>query len=222
MPSAIRHRLMLLPALGLAAVSALAITGALSGAPAFDPAAREPGVFGDWRVPVAAALYKRSDYLFLLGTGYVQADLVASAATEDRGELADFATALARARAAEDLLSESVRLAPADAQTWAYLGWARALGGDLEGAAEAIAQSWSLAPYSLQLAPTRLSFYALVSEIDVPAARDLASAEVTEAARRDVRVMARWNPAYLALLMERSPSLGALDAGKGPDLLGRE
>ena len=210
MVSALRCRLMLLPGLALVAVSALAIAGALAGSPAFFPTAREQGVFEDWRVPIPAALYKRSDYLFQIGHGYVHADLLASGATEDRDDLADVATALSRARRAEALLSESVGLAPADANSWASLGWARALGGNLAGATEAMALSWSLAPNSLQLAPTRLSFYALLAEIDAPTAGALVTDAITDAARRDHLVLKRYNPAYLALLAARSPGLAVL------------
>jgi len=208
----IRHGLMLLTALGLAAVSALAIAGALAGAPAVHPDARETGVFGDWRVPVVAALYNRSDYLFQLGFGYVQADLLASGATENRDEIADFDTALARARRAEELLSESVRLAPANAYGWAYLGWSRALSGNLSGATEAFERSWVLAPHNLRLAPTRLGFYGLLTGLDIPAARQIETGDISAAARRDLLVLSRWRPRYRDALVSGSASLSALAA----------
>ena len=56
------------------AIGLLAMRLALDGAPAVDPAARQVGVYGDWRVPDGRALYLAPEYLYQLGYGYLQAD----------------------------------------------------------------------------------------------------------------------------------------------------
>ncbi len=140
--------------------------------PAFDQDARVSGLFGDWRVPVASALYNRSDYLFQIGFGLLQSDLVSSAATEERDELASIDVALERAGRARRALEASAALAPGNAYTWTFLGWAAAMEGDIEDAESALATSWTLAPWSLQLAPLRLNLFELLVELDaIPAAR---------------------------------------------------
>ena len=95
------HRILrvmgVLPLVTLLAVAVTTASALSRDMPAFDERARVEGIFGDWRVPVGAALYDRSDYLFQVGFGYLQGDVVASAATEARDELASIETALSRA-----------------------------------------------------------------------------------------------------------------------------
>ena len=207
MTTALSRALGLLPGLGLLGASGLAISVALKDAPAFDPAARETGIFADWRVPVAAGLYNRADYLFQVGFGYVQADLLASGVTEERDALAAFEVALARAETAERLLSDSVALAPAHAPSWTYLAWSRSLSGETDAAAAAMEASWALAPHSAQLAPTRLAFYALMQDLAEEGLATPPTPAAAAGAQRDVIVLARWNASYLAALAAGSPTL---------------
>lgn len=215
MRGTLRSRLALVPGVGLLLVGVLGMATALDGAPALDPEARQAGVFGDWRVPVSAVLYDRADYLFHLGYGYVQADLLASAATEAREDLAEFDVALARAERAESLLMESVAHAPGNAHAWAYLAWARALRGEMESAARAMETSWTLAPHSLQLAPTRLSFFDLVAELEGAGIAAPLTPRARDGAMRDVVVLNEWNRAYLAALVLGAPALADLARASG-------
>jgi tetratricopeptide (TPR) repeat protein len=153
----VRHALLFLLGVLFVGISFSSIGLALRGAPAFDETARRAGVFGDWRVPDAWALYSAPDYLFQLAFGYGQADAVASAVTEGPDEIADTRTALERAGTAKALLEESLALAPASARTWVALAWSEALLGDLAAARAALETSWDLAPWNLGLASQRVA-----------------------------------------------------------------
>lgn len=144
-------------AITLAFLAVLNFGNFLSGTPAFDETARAEGIFGDWRIPFSPALYNRADYLFQLGYGYVNADTLASAATEASDELADVGTSLDRSSDASVYLEESLALAPANAHAWATLAWSHGLQGDLEASRDALQASWLLAPYNLELSLSRLS-----------------------------------------------------------------
>ena len=173
------------------AIGLLAMRLALEGAPAVDPAARQVGLYGDWRVPDGRALYMAPEYLYQLGYGYLQADVYPSSATEALGEVADAATAQARAQQAEALFTESLQLAPASARSWASLAWARALGGNMEGAEQALLVSWELAPWSGSLAAERFALAEMLQEID-PAGSG-ASWEWQAALSRDRDTLSRFD-----------------------------
>jgi len=147
-------------------IGLLAMRLALDGAPAVDPAARQVGIYGDWRVPDGRAHYMAPEYLYQLGYGYLQADVYPSSETEAPGEVADAATAQARALQAEALFTESLQLAPASARSWASLAWARALGGNLKGAEDALLVSWGLAPWSGSLAAERFALADMLQQIN--------------------------------------------------------
>jgi len=167
--------------------------------PSFDRNARVDGLFGDWRVPIASALYNRSDYLYQVGFGLLQGDLVASSVTEERDELASLETALNRAARGRRALEASAALAPGNAYTWTFIGWAAALEGDLEGALAAMETSWELAPWSFQLAPVRLSLFELLVSLDVP--EDPLPSHL-EAAGRDLEMLRRYDPRHYERLRE--------------------
>ena len=167
--------------------------------PSFDRNARVDGLFGDWRVPIASALYNRSDYLYQVGFGLLQGDLVASSVTEERDELASLETALNRAARGRRALEASAALAPGNAYTWTFIGWAAALEGDLEGALAAMETSWELAPWSFQLAPVRLSLFELLVSLDVP--EDPLPSHL-EAAGRDLEMLRRYDFRHYERLRE--------------------
>lgn len=165
--------------------------------PSIDREARVPGVFGDWRVPIASALYNRSDYLFQVGFGLLQGDLVASAATEERDELASIETALDRARRAQTAFEGSLSLAPGNAYTWTYWGWAAALQGDLGKAQSALMTSWALSPWNAHLSPSRLSLFELLLDLE---AVTLADTEFAPYVERDLRVLGMHNRRFFDVL----------------------
>jgi hypothetical protein len=194
---------LVLPTLGsiFVVVSAIAIDLALSGAPALDAEARRAGVYGDWRVPDTAALYSAPDYLFQLAFAYLQADAVASAATEGPDQVADNATATTRAEIARDLLEESLALAPADAHAWAALAWAEAMLGHDARARTALDASWQLAPSNLPLAGQRVALVQVLEVLDPGAVPSNWSAD---GLARDVEAIERFGTGPLRdLLTER-------------------
>jgi len=188
-----------LPGLFLLAMGGGSAFFILSAMPSFDRNARVDGLFGDWRVPIASALYNRSDYLYQVGFGLLQGDLVASSVTEERDELASLETALNRAARGRRALEASAALAPGNAYTWTFIGWAAALEGDLEGALAAMETSWELAPWSFQLAPVRLSLFELLVSLDVP--EDPLPSHL-EAAGRDLEMLRRYDPRHYERLRE--------------------
>jgi hypothetical protein len=119
-----RSHLLTGAALLLILILATAMTLALRGAPAIDRTARLPGAAGDWRVADGPSMYLRPDYLYRLGLGYLEAAGVGSAAPQSETPPADLMRE--RAETARELLSESLRLAPADARTWTALASANA------------------------------------------------------------------------------------------------
>jgi hypothetical protein len=148
------------------ALSVTSIGVALRGAPAFDAGARKAGVYGDWRVQDARSMYSAPDYLFQLAFGYLQADTIASAATEGPDEIADDATALARAEIARELLSQSLLLAPGNAHVWGALAWAEAMLGNDAAARAALDASWELAPWNLVLGGQRAALAQVLAVVD--------------------------------------------------------
>lgn len=175
-----------LPGVLLLTMGAGSVYIILSTMPAFNREARVTGLFEDWRVPITSALYNRSDYLFQVGFGLLQGDLVASAVTEGRDELASIETAMERARRGRLALEGSARLAPGNAYTWTFLGWAAAMEGDPNGAVSALETSWKLAPWSLQLAPVRLNLFEYLVEFG-PVGAPLGVH--IESARRDLEIL---------------------------------
>ncbi|AZQ66769.1 hypothetical protein EF888_06210 [Silicimonas algicola] len=198
-----------LPQLALLSAGVTSAYFVVSSMPAFDSDARVEGLFGDWRVPVVEAVYNRSDYLFQVGFGLLQGDLVASSATEERDELASVDTAIARARRAREALAESAALAPGNAYTWAYLAWADAMQADDAAALSDLNVSWALAPASAQLAPVRLNLYELLLDLGtLPDDRG----EVEEKVKRDLAVMRRFEPRHLDVILKDSDGLRSLAA----------
>jgi tetratricopeptide (TPR) repeat protein len=135
----------------------------LWGSPAFFEEARIEGVFGQWRTRDNPSLYDRPTYLFQKGYGYLNADLIASEATEGADEIADVETSTQRAQEAVTLFEQSLRLDPANAHAWTALAWARLNTDQITNARLAMRGSWELAPYNAQLALDRLTFVDLLT-----------------------------------------------------------
>lgn len=153
-----------IPCAGLALVALQNFGAFLNGTPAFDSTVREEGVFGDWRLSYAPAMYNRADYLFQLGFGLTNSDSLASAAIESSNELASVDAIEDRAASAIDALEQSVALAPGNAHAWGTLAWSYALEGEIDKAREALRASWTLAPRNLELALSRLGVAELIVE----------------------------------------------------------
>lgn len=159
---------------GLLGVAILTLVQVGRSAPAFAPELRRPGVTGDWRVADSGALYEAGGYYFQLGYGFLTAD----AMDLSRGSLASPDLAEARARQAEILLTDGLRLDPINAHLWQGLAEARASLGDLTGGRAALAQSWRLAPTSPELASARHFFLLGLSALSKdPAVLPLTSTE---------------------------------------------
>jgi hypothetical protein len=199
----------LLPLLALLCAGVTSAYFVISSMPAFDSHARVEGLFGDWRVPVVEAVYNRSDYLFQVGFGLLQGDLVASSATEERDELASIDTAIVRARRARAALAESASLAPGNAYTWAFLAWADAMAADDATALADLDVSWDLAPANAQLAPVRLNLYELLLDLGT-LPQDLR--DVEEKVKLDLVVMQRFEPQHLEVILKDSDGLKRLAA----------
>ncbi len=166
---------------GLAVVN---VIKTLSDSPAFVEAARVDGVLGEWRLQTGSALYDRSEYLFQLGFGYVNADGTFSTAGEDIGQVAGGSLGLERGETAKDLLEESLRLSPGNAHAWATLAEANMIASDFEAAFAALRRSWELAPYNASLSIRRLSLAETALELREEAVifgvEELAPPEFTE------------------------------------------
>ena len=152
------------PLIGLAVFN---LSQLMSDSPAFDASVRTPGIFGDWRVPIRSAYFDLADYQYQLAFGFLQTDVLVSGATEGPDEIASIDTIFDRSARAAELLNSSVALAPGNADAWTALGWAEAFSGDLELARQAMRNSWSLAPYNLDLSFRRVSFYDFLSEVPI-------------------------------------------------------
>ena len=196
-----------LPSLVLLAIGVVSLIAVARDLPFFDKSSRVEGLFGDWHVPVTTGLYDRSEYLFQVGFGYLQGDVIASSATEARDELASLETALGRAEAARSALESSAQLAPGNAYTWGFLGWARAMEGDADGALRALEVSWSVAPYNFQLSPARVNLLKVLADINPTV---LSSPEVRAAAVRDLGLLQRYDRRYLEVVLEDAPRLREL------------
>jgi tetratricopeptide (TPR) repeat protein len=180
--------------------------------PVFDQSSRVESIFGDWRIPKKTGLYDRSEYLFQVGFGFLQGDVVSSAVTEGRTELASLETALQRAKAARAALEESTRLAPGNAYTWGFLGWAYAMEGNVEGAVSALEVSWSFAPYSAQLAPSRLNLLEALIDINE---NILSLPNMRDGAVKDLGILQKFDKRYLEISLEDAPLLRGLAASSG-------
>jgi hypothetical protein len=181
-----RSHLLTGAALLLILILATAMTLALRGAPAIDRTARLPGAAGDWRVADGPSMYLRPDYLYRLGLGYLEAAGVGSAAPQSETPPADLMRE--RAETARDLLSESLRLAPADARTWTALASANARLDLDEDARAALFSSWDLAPHTLLLAVERV---ALAEVIPPPPDGTPERERWARAVKQDVEILER-------------------------------
>lgn len=178
---------------GLAA-SIWAIRAVMVNSPAFTVENRVDGLFGQWRTRTNPALYDRATYLFQKGYEYLNADVIASAAGENADRTADNATGQARAEAATQLLTEAVRLDPANAHAWAALAWARTGASRISDAREAMAMSWNLAPHHFDLAIDRLAFMEMLAGPLLELLETPISPAELDHQRRDMAVVARFSP----------------------------
>ena len=196
--------------LALLGIGGATLWQVLRGSPAFAPAHRVAGPFGDWRVPLAQAHFDRGEYYRQLGEGYLRADLLLGAGEDDA--LADAAQAMARASRAEELLHRSLELAPADAFTWASLAWARAIQDRVGDARPAMETSWTLAPYNAPLAMTRLAFAEfLAAAVIAPDAGALTTGEA-RGIGRDIATIARFKPGLAETILAASPVIAGVHA----------
>ncbi len=210
--------------IGLLAVGVYAAADVMSNAPAFNTELRRDTVYGDWRTGYSADMYDEGAYLFQLGYGRLQADLLVSEDTETSDEFADFETAFRRAEEAVALLEESLMLDPANAHAWANLSWAAAMVGDNLQAHKALGTSWSLAPNNYTLAERRLNVVALLSgfgdlelelgldeELDAELAQELAGISWTDSERgrisNDYAILYQRDPGGAKFMLEENPVL---------------
>lgn len=182
---------------------------AFGGVPAFDAEARRQGALGDWRLPVGAAMYDRGAYLFQLGYGFVNVDdtvLVAGDVAMPEGFETDPA---ARAQKAMELFAEAIEHDPGNASAWTWLAWSQSSVGETALARETLAVSWELAPYSRDLAITRLDLAALVYEFSQIEGEDTAPLTEKELqnVRKDFRVLSLWDEDLVEDYLEAMPFL---------------
>jgi len=161
--------------LALLILSGASIFSALSDTPAFDPDARKETVLGGWRIAANTAMYDRGTYAFQRGYGFLAADALFTANTENRDELASADIAEVRALQAIEALKEAVSVDPGNAYAWASLGWGMARIADDQAALEALRTSWKLAPNNRVLADSRI---ALIGAITMP---DISTVELSAA-----------------------------------------
>lgn len=187
-----------------------AIWSALSRAPAFNPEVRADTVLGDWRVPLSSALYDPSAYAFQRGYGFLMADVLFSADTEARGEVAPTTLAKWRALQALSALETAVSLNPGNAHAWAQLAWAHARMADDAAALEALRVSWRLAPYNRALADTRINLVGLLSDPSLQIVT--LSPDDLAALAADAGTLSRFDRPALAFYRDQLPHLPALNA----------
>lgn len=189
---------------------AIALISVIAQTPAFSSKERRDGIFGDWRLGFGSALYDRPAYLFQLAYGYINGDVTISAATETADEIADAETATQRAVLAEGLLRESLAEAPGNAHAWTALAWALSMQSRSAEAREAMANSWSLAPFNAELAEDRLAFADLVTGllrgIDEPPLTE----DETVAVKRDLSTLRMFRPDIYQTTIDGAPALAEL------------
>lgn len=189
-------------------LSGASIVSALSHTPAFDPAARQLTILGDWRVATNAAMYDTGTYEFQRGYGFLAADALVSSDTEARDELATPEVAEDRARQAITALQKSVNLDPGNAHAWASLGWAHARVADDASAVAALRNSWRLASYNHVLAETRIN---LIGTLTTPGLVTIQlSDRDKEAIQRDAAALARFDREALLFHASALPHLADL------------
>ena len=186
---------------GVFAFGAWSVVQVVDGAPAFDTAARVPGVFGDWRVVPGAAMYHRGEYLYHQAEGFLRAEYLIADRGDDPEALADQDTAAEWGAAAQVYLEEAVRLAPADALIWASLGWATAFAFEVERSREAMAISQALAPYSNALMLDRLAYVSILVDDNGDFAIPLTEAE-RSAVKRDFETLRHFEPRAVEFVLE--------------------
>lgn len=206
-PTRFRSGMFLVSVLGLL-LALWNFSAVLSDSPAFVEEARINGVFGEWRTRDNPSLYDRPAYMFQKGYGYLNADLIASEATEAADEVADVQTGTERARKAAELFEASLALDPANAHVWTALAWARVNVDSIAQARQAMLASWELAPNHAELALDRLSFVELLTGplaelLETP----LSEAEKAHIAR-DVIVAQRFRPREYELISEAFEASG--------------
>jgi hypothetical protein len=190
------------------ALSVWAVFAIFNHAPALNPGLRVAGIFDDWRIEPARALYDEPAYLHQIGQGFLNGDILVSEQTGAVDELADPETALEWARSAQAALEKSVQLAPADTYNWAALAWANALAGDIDEAREAMLVSRRNAPHTLSLSYSRLAFDGLIAGDGGMHTEPLKEAEV-KAVLTDLSVLRHFDPRSAASI-ENAPELQPL------------
>ncbi len=169
--------------------------------PAFVEQVQLKGVFGEWGSRDSMANYDRAQYLFQKAYGYLNADLIASDATENAGELASAETGAERARIAQTLLETSLSLDPANAHAWTALAWARVNVSSIADARAAMQSSWELAPHHVELAIDRLNFVRLLTgPLDRQLQTPITAQEMAQV-RRDLSTLARYRPDEFSSIM---------------------
>ena len=131
--------------------------GTLAQAPAFNGALRVEAVTGGTRPGVMASMYDHPEYLYQVANDWTFKTLFGSMPSgEETAPAADLLEASAlRTR---DIVTDSLRLRPANTAAWLLLANAELSLGDRDAALAAIEKSRDLAPYSSALAFKRLQF----------------------------------------------------------------
>ncbi|MFK7876321.1 MAG: hypothetical protein AB8B71_11155 [Paracoccaceae bacterium] len=142
--------------LALFLLGVLAARNVVDNAPAFQDDLNITSITGASRIRHTPSMYDRGSYLFQIGYGYLNADVLSFGGIEGPTELATMQVAFDRLEKARVYLEESIRLNPSDAHAWQ--AYAQALGGTgyLEESRQALEKSWNLAPSHKQLALSRI------------------------------------------------------------------
>jgi hypothetical protein len=145
-----------LPALALVVVGVIAVRAVTAQAPAFREELQVEGITGDTRLRTLSDMYDEGSYLFQMGIGYLNADVLSFAGLEAPDTIASFETAAQRLSRAETLLEASLRRDPANAHAWLAYAQSVAARGAFDISQAATVTSWHQAPTNTALAVRRL------------------------------------------------------------------
>lgn len=177
-----------IPALALLAIGVIAMRVVTAQAPALREELQVEGITGDTRLRNLSAMYDAGSYLFQMGVGYLNADVLSFAGLEAPDTVASFETAAERLFRAETLLEASLRRDPANAHAWLAYAQSVAARGAFDIAEAATVTSWRQAPTNSDLAVRRL--YLIETFRDLTDSAE-AMAEIYES---DLAVLREWAP----------------------------
>jgi hypothetical protein len=142
--------------LALFLLAGVATYNVTSNVPAFQPELNITGITGYTRLAHTPAMYDHGAYLFQTAYGYLNADALPFAGTEETGEIVSSAVAAERLNKARDYAEQSLRLDPANAHVWQVYAHSLFAVGTVAETGSALQTSWELGKTTKRLAVARV------------------------------------------------------------------